>query len=157
MRDDYLQELLYGVELYNQGNYTEAFPHVNKALHLYPQSSKAWSTLGALHYKSGNIKVAKEAFLRAIEINNYYAAYDNMALLLWEHEGVDKTRTFTRQATKLYPRSENLWFYRLLSEYKSGNHDEAFMSAKNYYVLKGDQKSYEIYLRLQNQQPLNIE
>ena len=156
--NDYLEELSLGVDLLGRGDYNQAFPHIQHAEQLYPHSWKSWVALGAIYYQKGDIKHAKEAYLRAITIRNYLPAYEDAAMLsLMENGNLTETRDFVRHATDLYPNSEKLWYYRILAEYKTGNYDEALLAAKNYNQLKKDTESEAIYQRLLDKFPLNID
>lgn len=155
-RDDYVQELLYSVELIKINKYEEAYAHINKAIILYPQSSEAWTILGAVYYGQRKIDKAKEAYLKAISTGGYYGAYSNLSLLLLQYDTPVHAREFILKAVKVYPGIDKLWYFLILAEYKSGNHDGALVAAKNYYLLRGDSQSYGIYSSLLNNIPLNI-
>ena len=155
-RDDYVQELLYSVELIKINKYEEAYAHINKAIALYPQSSEAWTTLGAVYFGQRKIDKAKEAYLKAISTGGYYGAYSNLSLLLLQYDKPVHAREFILKAVKVYPGIDKLWYFLILAEYKSGNHDGALVAAKNYYLLRGDSQSYGIYSSLLNNIPLNI-
>jgi tetratricopeptide (TPR) repeat protein len=155
--NDYLLELIYTTELVRDNKSDEAMPHIQKAISLYPESSRAWNTLGAIYYNKKDIPHAKEAFLRSMSIDNYFGTYENYGKLIKEHDSPQKARDFLRKATAIFPNSPILWRYRFIVEYKMGNHDEALLSAKYYYFLKGDEESYAIYNHVLNKTPIKIE
>ncbi|MGH7204516.1 MAG: tetratricopeptide repeat protein, partial [Candidatus Levyibacteriota bacterium] len=155
--NDYQQELLYGVALGNQNKLDMALIHVKKAITIYPRAWIAWDTFGALYIKKGDILNAKKALNTSISIDSlYFSPYENMAMILWEHDSADKTRAFTTRATALFPYSAKLWYYRFLSDYATKNFDDALLSSKNYYILKRDSESYEIYYRMQKKLPIHF-
>jgi hypothetical protein len=154
---DYEQELLYSVDLFWQNKTDDSLIHAQKALILYPRSWIGWNTLGAIYYKKGNVSAAKKAYLHSIAIDDrYYQTYENMAILLYNYDSHKKTRDFTRKATQLFPYSSQLWFYRAITEYELGDYNNALFSAKNYYLLKQDSKSYEFYYLIQKKLPLPL-
>jgi hypothetical protein len=55
----------------------------------------------------------------------------------------------------MFPTDQNLWYYRTLAEYNSGNHAEAVSAAQKYYQLKADDESYSLYKSLQENQKIN--
>lgn len=155
--DDYQQELLYGIALSTQNKLDEAIVHVKKSIIIYPRAWIAWDTLGALYVKKGDISDAKKALNTSMSIDNlYFSSYENMALILWEYNSPVQTREFATKATALFPFSAKLWYYRFLSDYATGHYDDALLAAKNYYILKQDSVSYEIYYRMQNKLPLHL-
>ena len=157
VNNDYLQELSFGLDLLEQNKYNQAFPHIQQAINLYPQSWKAWTTLGALYYIKGNFPQSEKAYYQALSIRNYSAAYEDLALILVKYDNIVKARDFIRKAVKLYPNSEKLWFYSIIAEYKTGNYTGALQSAKNYYELTRNRESLIIYSRLEQKLPIDIE
>jgi hypothetical protein len=158
VKNDYLLELLYGNDLIKNGKAKEAIPHIEKALALYSQSSRAWTSLGSLYYSEGEIAPAKEAYLHSISLEkDYFATYENLGLLLKDHDSPAVALNFLRQATTMFPNSWKLWYYRFIVEYKLGNYNEALLSAKNYFLLQRDAASYNIYIYLLQKRPIRIE
>jgi Tfp pilus assembly protein PilF len=156
--NDYLLELLYGNDLIKNGKDMNAIFHIEKAIALYTQSSRAWTSLGSLYYSEGKIAPAKKAYLHSISLEkDYFATYENLGLLLKDHDSPTTARDFLRQATMKFPNSWKLWYYRFIIEYKLGNYSEALLSAKNYFLLQKDAQSYNIYLYLLQKRPIRIE
>lgn len=155
--NDYLLELVESTDLLQNNRQRVAFPHIQKAISLFPQSSRAWTALGVYYYDQKDIPRAKEAFFHALAIDNFFGAYENLGLLLKEHDTPIHARDFLRKATRLYPNSEKLWYYRFIVEYKMGNYDEALLSAKYYYFLKRDALSYSIYQHVLMKLPIAIQ
>ncbi len=156
-QNDYLLELVYTTELINDNKLDEAFIHANKALSLYPESYIGWSSLGAIYYQKGNFSEAKNSFEKSIAFGKNFGTYENMGLLLLKHGSLTEANKFLRNATTTFPNSKKLWYYKLISELKLGNHDDALVSAKNYYLFQKDQQSYTIYSYLLEKKPINIE
>jgi tetratricopeptide (TPR) repeat protein len=155
--NDYLIDFTYGLDMVQQNNYDAAIPFIIQSIKLYPQSWKAWLTLGAIEYQKGNLKLSQQAYQQSISIRNSSLGYEDLALILLQnHTNLTKTVLFLRRATVLYPTSEKLWYYRLLVEYKLRNYSNALLSAKNYYLLTGDAESKSIYMRILQKQPLTI-
>jgi protein O-mannosyl-transferase len=154
---DYLTELLYASDLLTSGQSQQANPHIQTAISLYPQSGRAYNVLGGVYYQQGEIENARNAYLKAISLNHYYAAYENLGLLMIKNDPATPTAAFLSQATTILPASDKLWFYRLIAENKLGNHDQALISAKKYFYLKGDETSKTIYSRLLHNLPVTID
>lgn len=156
-QNDYLLELVYTTELINENKLDEAFMHANKAISLYPESYLGWSSLGAIYYQKGIYYKAREAFEKSLTFGKNFGTYENLGLLLLKHGSLSEANKFLRNATVTFPNSKKLWYYRLISEYKSGNHDDALHASKNYYLLQQDQQSYAIYSYLLEKKPIKIE
>lgn len=156
-KNDYQLELLYGNDFIDKGKYDEAYPHIKKALTIFPKGYSAWNSLGIIYHKKGDLTQAKKAYEKSIEIGDYYGAYENLGQLLFKTDKSTSTLDFLRKATKKFSYSEKLWYQRLLIEYSLGNHDDALVAAQNYYLLKKDAESYGIYNHLRQKLPLNIQ
>jgi tetratricopeptide (TPR) repeat protein len=154
--NDYLLELLMSTDLIQHGKFVEALPYAKKAVALYPQSWIAWGNVGLVYHSQNDYKRAKQAYLQSLSIANYYLAYENLALLLLDHETLTTARNFIIKANDLYPSSEKLWYYRIIASYKLGDNLDAIYAAKQYYILRQDQESYTILYNLQGNIPINI-
>ena len=154
---DYLMDLLYAGDLLGQNKYDQALIHTKTAISLYPQSGRAYNVLGSIYYQQGETEKARAAFTKSIALNNYYASYENLGLLMTKHDPPASALAFLTQATKKFPKSDKLWFYRIIVETRMNYHDQAIKSAQNYYLLKGDEVSQVIYSRLLQSLPVNIE
>ncbi len=156
-KNDYLLELVYSTNLIESGQASVALPYVQKALLLYPEGWLAWNNLGAIYYTKGDIQNAKQAYLHSISIEKSFEAYENLGLLLKEQDDPNNALVFIRRATKIFPTSNKLWYYRFILAYKLKNYDEALLSAKYYFLLKRDNESYAIYTHLLQKRPITIE
>lgn len=58
-----------GVELYQQGNYEEAFNYLSYAIQLDPQLFEAYQYLGNILYETGRYNEAIEYYKKAVELN----------------------------------------------------------------------------------------
>jgi protein O-mannosyl-transferase len=156
--NDYLLELLYGNNLIKQGKITFSTSHIKKAINLYPKSPSAWTSLGVIYLNNSQINDAEKTFRYAISLeDDYFAAYENLGFLLEKHKDPVASVKFLRTATKKFPNSWKLWYYRFIVEYKLGNADFALTSAKNYYLLNPNQQSYLIYTHLLQKLPIKFE
>jgi len=155
-KNDYLLELLMSTDLIQHGKFTEALPYARKAVALYPQSWIAWGNVGLVYQSQNDYRHAKQAYLQSLSIANYYLAYENLALLLLNNETLTTARNFIIKANNLYPNSEKLWYYRIITSYKLGDNLDAIYAAKQYYILRQDQESYTILYYLQRNIPINI-
>jgi len=156
-RSDYLQELMYGNGLISEANTKQAVPHIQKAVNLFPQSPFAWNSLGIIYYESGDILRARYAFEKSLSVGKYYGAYENMALLLLDHDNIYKAKDFIVKNSNRYPTSEKLWYYRILVANKLKDYKDEIYAAQHYYLLKQDKKSYTILYYLQNHLHINLE
>lgn len=60
---------LAGVDLYQQGNYEEAFNYLSYAIQLDPQLSEAYQYIGNIFYETERYKEALEYYKKAVELN----------------------------------------------------------------------------------------
>jgi len=155
--NDYLLELVYSTDLIEKNNINEALPHVNRALSLYTGSWLAWNNMGAIYYTRHDFVNAKKAYLHSISIQKSFGAYENLGLLVKDHETTKSAHIFLKQATSVFPTSQKLWYYRFIVAYKMKDYDDALLSAKYNFLLRRDEQSYAIYQHVLQKLPINIE
>jgi|WetSurMetagenome_2_1015567.scaffolds.fasta_scaffold02157_7 protein O-mannosyl-transferase len=154
--NDYLLELVYSTELI-KNNSNQALTHIKRALALYPGSWLAWNNLGVFYFQQGKINDARQVLTKSISIHENSGAYENMALLLLKHDKIDTAKSFIAHALKIYPNSWKLWYYSFVAANKIGDYDNSLISAKNYFLLKRDDQSYNLYLRLVRKLPIEVQ
>lgn len=156
-QNDYLLELLYTTDLIQNNQLNKALPHIHKAIILYPNAWVAWSSLGTIYMQQQKYSQAKQAYLHSLSLGDYFGTYENMALLLLNHDDINKAKEFIIRSSNKYPNSEKLWYYRIVLDYRLKNYDDELFAAKNYYLLKQDKESYTILYYIQNHLPINIQ
>lgn len=144
-------------EYSEKGDLDKAYIHSKRSVEIYPSFANL-TNLGAVYARQGKYKDAKKSYLQAIEKGKtYFPAYENMILILLKHFDEKEAQDFTRKTTEIFPTTEKAWFYRLVAEYKAGEQQEALNAAEKYYLISNSQQAQDAYLRLLNNQPLNIE
>lgn len=146
-----------GVELYRVGRFREAKNHFEKSIMLAPFWWTNWNNLGSTYEWGGDIKAAKEAYLKAIKNGQYYLSYENVAKLTFFKENNPKeARKFTQDSLKILPQNPTLWFILALSDYKLNLKDEALLAAKNAYILAPSEQTDYVVTKIQAGQPINF-
>jgi protein O-GlcNAc transferase len=88
-----------------RANVQRAKEWIERALVIAPNPTSL-SLLGDAHNRLGDKAAAKQAFSRAVELDDSYAeAYFNLGLLLAEEGNNEKAESFLRKATQLDPNS----------------------------------------------------
>ena len=65
-------------QMYNQGNFSAVVNTANSINKRSPKEVSVWEILGAAHRGLGNIKEASAAFKTVVELNPYYAFYEEL-------------------------------------------------------------------------------
>ncbi len=119
----------YGLMLFNNRNYNEAIPFVEKAIENYKRSDykyDAISMLGSIYYKIDDIINALENFEQVMESNPYdYRIYDRYVDCLIRNDEIEKAIEFSYNALLIEP--DNSYIANaLLPVYVSNNELKVF-------------------------------
>lgn len=155
--NDYLLQSGYGAHLLADGRYHEAQLHLEKAVVLFPKNSFAWNNLGTVYSKTNQIDKAMSAYEKAISLDHFVTAYENLAVVKLQYDTHDKeTRSLILEGLKYAPRSTTLWGTLILVDYHLGNHTDALTDAEQYYYLTGTQTAYNLYIYLKDNRQLKF-
>lgn len=153
---DTLQEGFYGYELMIANRFSDAIPHLQKTVQIYPKSQTAWNNLGNAYLRIGKVDEAKSAYQKSIDIGNFSLAYENMAELKTHYENPKSAIDFIDNALILYKYDSRLYYYLTLAKYMAGDRNGALSAAQMNLELSGTQEAFTIYSALKNGQKLQI-
>lgn len=154
--DSNLLENSLGAELFVAGKYEEAQKHFEKSVEIFANSNNL-TNLGVSYAHNGQVDEAKKAFQQAIDLDQYYLAYQNMAGLMLKYDDPKNTANTVDQYLKIFPYNSTLWYVLALSEYQQGNNEAALTAAKQAYILEPNVQDYYIlYSRLSKNLPVDI-
>ena len=156
-KDAYDIENRIAAELYKQGQFEEANSHAKRSVDLYPYLTN-YNTLGMTYMSLGDYQKAYEAYSKALKFGQYYAVYDNLALLgivrgLPASENID----FIQNAIKKFPQDAKLWLFLAIVEYENGSKDDAKIAIRMAHSLSKDPITKDVYYKITNDRPLNLD
>jgi tetratricopeptide (TPR) repeat protein len=155
-KDSYALENGITVELTRRGQFEEAKQHAERSIQIFPHSFN-YTNLGNVYFALGDYKKAREAYLKAIEFgDNYYGAYENLALLGLVsgdfHENID----FIEQAIKKFPQDAKLWLSLAILKYNNKDIDGAKTAIANAYTYDKNSETVYFYNQIMSDQPLDL-
>lgn len=134
-----LEEMLFAATLYNDMP-TKAMIY-EAAIAKYPTCSRALNNLGVVSFKSGNIAMAKELFVKASEINsNSPEIINNLAAIAIVENDLDEAKKYLQAICDVLPHAKsNLGLVFI----KMGNYTEAIKHGAGFnkaiaQILLGD-------------------
>jgi len=98
----------YGVELFRVKKIDEAEKHFTKSIKLQPKWAIPHNNLGAAIERKGDLEGALTEYKKAIELSDYYLAYENVGGVLLKMKKFDEAKNFLSQALLKFPRNANL-------------------------------------------------
>ena len=102
-----------GMEFLLQGNTTEAFRYLLKAVTINPDAPYIWVNLGALYRNSARLDEAEIAYRAALDIDpNYYVAISNIERVYREQGRDDRAEEFGQRA-RYYRLRNPYYLYKL--------------------------------------------
>lgn len=146
-----------GVELFRQGQYSQAKTHFENSINLQPKWYFSYNNLGAVYQQEGNWQKAEQLYKKTLSLSDYYLAYENLAQLYTAHEPPEQAKEFITNSLKKLPNNPKLWLYLSLTDYKLGNKQDALLEARQSYLISPSQDSYLIYTRLKQGLPLDLQ
>lgn len=146
-RPDTELENALGYALIGAQRYEEAEAHLKHSIKLYSNSSN-WTNLGVSYVRQKKNEEATAAFEKATSFQNYYLAYENLVLHLYQQKKFGDAIIHAKRGVEKYPTSARLWVLLAASEYKQGNIDSALEAAAKSYSLSPDELNTAIYQEL---------
>lgn len=95
----------YGVELFRNRQILEAKPHFEKSIQLQPRWWFAYNNLGAVYQRQGDIAKAEDLYKKSIDKADYYLAYENLAVILFNKGDSEETKKFVKAALLKFPQN----------------------------------------------------
>ncbi len=154
-KNDYALENGMGFVLIKQGKFSEAKLYTEKSIADFPYITN-YNNLGTIYVNLGDYNKAKEAYLNAIKIGDYYLSYEALAGLTLTSEANKENLNFLKTALSKFPNSANLWLYLAIYDYKSGNKDDAKMAITKAYYLDTNPNITFFYQKIINNQPFEL-
>lgn len=145
-----------GVELFRVGKYDEAKIHFENSTKIAPFWWTNWNNLGVMIEREKDYEKAINYYQKSIDNGKYYLAYENIAKLLFIQNKSKEAKEFIEQSLRILPNNSNLWLILSYSEYRLGNKEKALQAAKNAFILLPSKQNYNIYSRLKDNLPLEI-
>lgn len=150
----YLQNKL-GIESYLLGNNKDAKNHFQQSINLLPTAS-AFSSLGLVYMREGNLSQAEKYLDKAIQIDSrYYPAYHNRTYILLKANNPKKALEVVQQALRIFPNNDQLWILMALAEYKIGHQQNAIQAITHAYNLLPTSYAKEVQNRMVRNQPID--
>ena len=120
-----------GLDHYRNKRPEKALEQFELALDEYPDYAAAWAFLGETRLMLGRESGVKEAFERALEIDPKYLKPHRLLIELELHdEDWERAAELAKSAIPLNPLDNSIRYYLGFAQYKSGNLEEAFESAR---------------------------
>lgn len=159
-----------GMELMQKGKLADAKKHLEKATEIYPNFDWAFNNIGVIDMRMKDEAAAKEAFTRAVAINDKNAdAERNLARLKLGDDDYQGAKTLLQQALTVKPGDLDMLGLLSFTELKTNQPDQALVDAEKVHRddhdvfplahlvaasvreskgdLTGAQKQYEMYLK----------
>ena len=120
-----------GLNHYRNKRYEKAQEQFEFAVDEYPDYAAAWAFLGETRLTLGNESGVREAFERALEIDPKYLKPHRLLIQQdLQDEDWERAAELAKSAIRLNPFDNSIRYYLGFSQYKSGDLEEAFASAR---------------------------
>ena len=106
---------LRAMDFYHRGQMAQAIVHAKIAVEQNPALDPAWNFLGFLQSQAGNLDMALESFLSAIEANPYHAVYRFNAANAYSRKGnTEEALLQINQAIRIRPNYSDAYYLKAL-------------------------------------------
>lgn len=162
--DNYLLQEELALQFVREGKFKEALIPAKKSVAYFPTDLNLYN-LGYIYERMGNIKQAKQEYMKAMQAKNflpwkhrhYLAVYTRLGNILVTQDEPEYAKKFLTDALQDYPDSARLWFLLALTEYKLQHQDAAISFAEKAVRLAPDDPIMNnIYQRLLNNLSIEI-
>jgi len=107
-----IEQMNEGVQLINNGSYSQGEEALKKATSLYEENHQAWYSLGLAHVAQKEWPDAVEAFQKAAKVNDQDAMYQyHLGHALYETDDINQGQVHLEQAIKLNDRLFKAHYY----------------------------------------------
>ncbi|MCB1645259.1 MAG: tetratricopeptide repeat protein [Pseudomonadales bacterium] len=136
-----------GAEDLVDGNTERALQYLTESLRLNPQSTDAWSNIGAAFRRSGEIRLAEFSYHQALMLDGRnFSALNNLAALYLHQGRREDARKVEAQVARYRRRNPYYHYFLANGFYERGRYDEALMLLEASVRLKKDEP--EFYLAM---------
>jgi tetratricopeptide (TPR) repeat protein len=133
-----------------QGLYEQAKIHAERSISLYPTMDN-YLNLGAVDVDLGDYKGAKTAYLKSIQVGQYYQTYENLGFLDEVYGNPKDNINFLKNdALKKFPQDGQLWQSLAVIEYKQGDKSDAEKDIKIAYYYDPNPQTLNFYNAIMN-------
>ncbi|MBI2007520.1 MAG: tetratricopeptide repeat protein [Candidatus Blackburnbacteria bacterium] len=146
-----------GVELFRKNELEKAKTHFERSIGLQPNWTISLNNLGAVYNKLGDAGKAELYYKKAIEKDDYYLAYENLALLLIKESGSESELSFFQGAVSKFPRNSKINLANAIFHYRLGNRDQALRFATRAVQLDPSSQNKFIYQTILSERELKLE
>ncbi len=154
-KSSYTLEHRISYALAKQGKFEEAKIRAERSISMYPYFTN-YNNLGSIYLNLKEFEKSKQAYLKGLQFGDYYAIYENLALLSLVYGDQKENVEFINDALIKFPQNAKLWFYLAILEYKINNINEAKIAIHQAYRYSKSQDILSVYNKIMNEQPLNL-
>jgi len=133
------KEFLKGKDAGDRKDWPEATKHFQEAIAVYPDYDLAYNGLGQALASNGDVKGARSAFEKAIQLNdNFAAAYRNLAKLSLSEHKFDEMDDLLTRSLSADPLNAWALAYAAYAELQLHKFDDAITHARKAHSVKHD-------------------
>lgn len=145
-----------GVELFRTGKSSEALTCFENSIKLSPKWWTSYNNAAAVFERRGEVDKAKTYYQSAIDMGNYFLAWENLALLKVKTEDPKTTLEFTKKGLVLFPYNSMLNVVAAVANYQLGQKYEATVFAKRAYDLNPNQLNGSLLQTIVDDKPIKL-
>jgi Flp pilus assembly protein TadD len=125
-----------GIQAAQQQEMVRAIEHFRKATELYPQYADAYNDLGAACMQVHDYACSREAFTRALSVDEHAArTYSNFARLKMDERDVAGAEALLRKAIAIQPLNPEVLTMLAITQLEQGEYDEALANARKVHSV----------------------
>lgn len=115
-----------GLEWMQQGDMTQAFRYLRKALELRPGDSDLWANLGAFYSRNSQFSAAEQSYLQALQLHSSHAiAMSNLERLYRNQQQLALADYYAKRARYHRERNPYFLYYQARNAYEHGDYKAA--------------------------------
>jgi len=144
-------------DYYHMGNYKEAIIHAESSIKQQPNDLIAYNLIGASYFSLHDYKDAKIAYLKSIQLGDYYVVYDNLATLSLQYGNLKEDINFIKnKSLKKFPQDGRLWLILGILNYREGNKQEAINNLETAYEYNKSAEVNYVYTQIMKNKQIKI-
>jgi len=152
-----------GVELFRAGKIDEAEKHFRKSVEFQPRWPYSQNNLGAVLEQKNDLEGALAQYKKAIEVGDYYLAYENVGGILIKMKRNEEAKDFIEKSLLKFPQNNKLklylaWLYAADNVSPKEEDKQKALILLSQILRDDPQNVYaqQLYLMLQNGQKIEI-
>ncbi len=140
-------ELEKGMEAFAKGDMEKAQQRLDKAISIYPQYARAYSTEGIIAIKAGDRVKAKALFSKAIEVDDTFVpGYLYLARVEFQGKNYTEAESLLRRVMVLAPSVPDAVALLASAEYMNKEYDKALADARRTHTLPNHEQFADVHL-----------